>query len=312
MKRLIALSLVVFSIFTTQAQTYSIHLHRQINMPGILSTDRGLSSASSFASVSEARTIITDIMTTVNIPQNFKVVATTQVPNAAALTYGGQRYILYNPYFISSIDRAAGYDKWASISILAHEIGHHLLGHTMDGKGSLPERELAADQFSGYVLHKMGATLEEAQHAMKLFGNDEASETHPASRDRLVAIANGWAQVKDNTSNTASGNTVYEPTVSTRRNTYPASNVSVSAPAEEVTHSITFMRGFTGRYFITSKNNVIVYNNNRAYAVAKISRTNSSSFPYMIYDDHVQLYIDGAGNIYNGKGRRIGVINSNS
>jgi hypothetical protein len=132
-----------------------------------------------FTSVSEAKTMIADIIEVIGIKQNFEVMA-ANVDNAAAVIYRQKRYILYNPDFINKLNAAAG-NKWASVSILAHEIGHHLNGHTLENIGSQPEKELEADEFSGFVLRRMGATLGEAQ-----------SLTHPGKTDRLTAIAAGW------------------------------------------------------------------------------------------------------------------------
>lgn len=144
----------------------------------------------SFTSVSEAKTMIANIIEVIGIKQNFEVMAAT-VDNAAAVIYQGKRYILYNPDFINRLNAAAG-NNWASVSILAHEIGHHLNGHTLENIGSQPSKELEADEFSGFVLRRMGATLAEAQAAMKIAADYKQSLTHPGKTDRLTAIAAGW------------------------------------------------------------------------------------------------------------------------
>ncbi|MDB5199774.1 MAG: hypothetical protein JWO92_1737 [Chitinophagaceae bacterium] len=149
-----------------------------------------ISKPASFTSVSEAKTMIADIIEVIGLKQNFEVMA-ANVDNAAAVVYQGKRYILYNPDFINRLNAAAG-NKWASVSILAHEIGHHLNGHTLENIGSQPEKELEADEFSGFVLRRMGATLAEAQAAMKIAANYKRSLTHPGQAERLTAIAGGW------------------------------------------------------------------------------------------------------------------------
>ena len=107
--------------------------------------------------VDGATKIIDLILETVGLRASFEV-KKANVPNAAAVVYQGKRYILYNPAFIAAMDKAAG-TPWASVAVLAHEIGHHLNGHTLDGKGSLPAIELEADEFSGFALRKMGASF---------------------------------------------------------------------------------------------------------------------------------------------------------
>lgn len=113
------------------------------------------------------------------------------VPNASAAIMGEQRYILLNPNFMEQMKVEAG-TNWATVAVLAHEIGHHLSGHTLDRLGSRPDKELEADQYSGYVLNLMGATLKEAQSAMRVLADPTAVTTHPKRIDRLKAIENGW------------------------------------------------------------------------------------------------------------------------
>jgi hypothetical protein len=137
-----------------------------------------------------AEKVVKDIMSVIGLKSNFELRA-ANVPNAAAVILKSKRYILYNPDFMDKINSATG-NKWAAISILAHEIGHHLNGHTLDKVGSRPQTELEADEFSGFVLRKMGATLEEAQSAMAMIASMKGSHTHPAKNDRLAYIATGW------------------------------------------------------------------------------------------------------------------------
>jgi len=89
------------------------------------------------------------------------IIKTADVPNAKASISGSTRYVLYNQLFMKRVKQQTNTD-WAAISILAHEIGHHLSGHTLDDQGTRPNKELEADRFSGFVLAKMSATLEEA------------------------------------------------------------------------------------------------------------------------------------------------------
>ncbi len=82
-------------------------------------------------------------------------------------------------------------DDWSLVSILAHEVGHHLAFHTeIDGRWH--EFELEADYFSGFVLRRLGATLDQANAAMRAIGPKEASQTHPGLDQRLQAITIGW------------------------------------------------------------------------------------------------------------------------
>lgn len=142
----------------------------------------------------DARTerITRAILSTVGLEQSLRV-RSAQIPNAAALVQGETRYVLYNPDFLDELSRHA-HTPWAGISVLAHEIGHHLGGHTLDDDDSKPVTELEADRFSGFVLARLGATLDEAQAAMRLMGSRRGTRSHPGRDARLAAIRQGWEQ----------------------------------------------------------------------------------------------------------------------
>jgi len=144
----------------------------------------------SFESDVEAERLIADIVKHTGLPQNFEVLA-ANVPNAAAVIQERRRVILYSQSFVSDIVRSTG-TQWAATSIMAHEVGHHLSGHTLEKTGSRPDVELEADKFSGFTLYKMGATLEEAKAAMESAASSRGSSTHPPKSARLAAIHNGW------------------------------------------------------------------------------------------------------------------------
>ncbi len=143
-----------------------------------------------FESDAQAREVIQRIVNASGLVPNFEIHA-AGVPNAAAVIRGAKRYILYSQYFVRETKEKTG-NEWAPISIMAHEIGHHLNGHTIEAGGSRPKIELEADYYSGFVLQKMGAKLRDARAAMEKFGSATGSATHPAKNDRLAAITNGW------------------------------------------------------------------------------------------------------------------------
>ena len=147
-----------------------------------------------YAAGADAQSTLAKVMSYTGLPTNFKLLG-ADVANAEASVRGSERYILYSPTFMEGVESATG-TNWAGVSILAHEIGHHLSGHTLDGIGSRPDKELEADEFSGFVLFKMGASLEHAQAAMKVIGTDYPTVTHPARHARLAAITKGWNKAK--------------------------------------------------------------------------------------------------------------------
>jgi hypothetical protein len=138
------------------------------------------------------------IMGYTGLPANF-IVASGPVPNAAAVILLDEqripkRVIAFNPDFMAEASRRVGGNPWGPISVMAHEIAHHLSGHTITPGGSRPEIELEADKFSGFVLNKMGAPLAAASQMILAVGSDHASPTHPAKQQRADAIRDGWMQ----------------------------------------------------------------------------------------------------------------------
>jgi len=152
----------------------------------------------------EAEHTIEKIMKLVGLPSNFTI-KRANVENAMATiiqTESGtfERFILYDQNFMNSVKLSTGND-FSQWSILAHEIGHHLSGHTLTSGGDSHKQELEADEFSGFVMYKMGATLPQAQSAINKFCSDEGSLSHPPKKDRLVAVEIGWYNAKNSSPN---------------------------------------------------------------------------------------------------------------
>lgn len=153
----------------------------------------------SHALPSDCRDMVAQIMRFTGLPQNFTVVE-APVPNAAAVILLDekkipQRVIAFNRDFMKIVRAATHGNAWAPVSVMAHEIGHHLSGHTITPGGSQPPTELEADKFSGFVLYKMGASLDDAQAALaQLVADGPDGPTHPGRGRRLRAIQEGWEQ----------------------------------------------------------------------------------------------------------------------
>jgi len=259
--------------------------------------------SSNFASVSEAGSIAQEIMKAIGQRANFEI-REANVPNAAAVLYMGKRYILYNPGFISKLTRVTG-TKWAAISVLAHEIGHHQSGHTM--KGSQLASELQADEFSGFVLYKMGASLSEAQAAMKVIGNERATSTHPAVDTRLASIAKGWRNAGGQVTNTDIAKTSPQ-----QRNTYPGPNSGRSVLANRnILANVRFNADPNNNYYVTTQYNIVKISNDKLYMVGKLAKLNNTQYPYMMYDENnTRFYVSARGNIVNKAGRSVGMVKS--
>ncbi len=144
-----------------------------------------------FTSVYEAKDVVQKMLDTIKWKENFSLKEQANIQNAYATIINNKRWIIYDNQFLESIDEYAA-TKWASISVMAHEVGHHKYNHVLSGKGSTVPTEIEADNFSGYVMQKLGATLAQSVAAIKTIATDKASATHPAKNDRVNAITAGW------------------------------------------------------------------------------------------------------------------------
>jgi predicted HD phosphohydrolase len=251
-----------------------------------------------------ATEIIGRIISVLGLKPNFEVKA-ANVPNAAAVVYNQKRYVLYNPAFINALVKTAG-NEWAAVSVLAHEIGHHLNGHTLENHGSRPDQELEADEFSGFVLRRMGASLEEAQVAMQVAANARTTDTHPAKHDRLTAIATGWKNADAQAGgdvNLAKIKTspFTEEQVIAQRPTPPIANKYIAA-------NVHFNADEDGEYYVTTRLNLVKVENNQLFIIGKLSPIDNKEYPFLIHDEATNLLVNAKGSIMNTKGNVVGYL----
>lgn len=147
----------------------------------------------------QAEQLIAGLLDPVGLPQKFIVAECRDIKNAIATTYEGQRYIIFDPDFVTGYLSDSGDGLWLKKAILAHEIGHHLCGHTLISAKSLSHQrdmELEADEFSGFVLAKLGASQREALLAVNLYASnsDDVDSTHPNKAKRTNAVMTGYSR----------------------------------------------------------------------------------------------------------------------
>jgi len=218
----------------TQAQT--------VNQCGFKIPPKSLKS--SFQSVYEAKEVVDNMLDSIKWKENFQMKEQNGINNAYATLSGSKRWIVYDNDFLENMDSYAG-TKWASYSVVAHEMGHHYYNHVIDRTGSTPPKEIEADYFSGYVMGRMGASLPQAVAAMEKLGSDKASATHPAKADRLASITKGWNYANTNRPTNQPTNPIETqpqpaPTPTPNPNTNP--NTNTGTPTNDwiyLTHSNT-------------------------------------------------------------------------
>jgi len=183
--------------------------------------------SSNFMSDSEAENALDKILNTIGASKNFVLTPCSEINNAAATSYKGIRYILYDKEFMQLINSRT--NNWSSLAILAHEVGHHINGHALDitmyaggvveakSLANQRKQELEADEFAGFIMAKLGADLNSALSFTNLFTDkDDTYSTHPSKSKRVNAVRKGFNKAGGNSSVANTNNT---PTEYTRKNT---------------------------------------------------------------------------------------------
>ncbi|WP_192821660.1 membrane-binding protein [Rufibacter sp. LB8] len=266
-----------------------------------------------------ARDIITEIIDVVGLKARFEVRA-ANVPNAAAVIMNGKRYILYNENFVNALNSAVRTD-WAGVSILAHEIGHHLNGHTLSSSGSNHQDELEADEFSGFVLRKMGASLSEAQAAIQVLADEEDNRTHPGKRPRLSAISQGWKNADGQIVASARAGTPTRSVATASRNAGAslnssnamASNVRTTSSSRlserQILRQVKLAGAPQERMYVTTSMNLVRETNAGIEVIGKLQKTNNRNFPYVLESRYfASLFVSTNGLLLNEEGERVGVL----
>ena len=159
-----------------------------------------------FSTDSDADLALEKILFTIGASKNFILIPCDEIQNAVAITFKGDRYILYDKNFMSEISSIT--NEWSDLFILAHEVGHHINGHTrdfllsqvLDSESLQNQRidELEADEWAAFVLTKLGASLNEIKNIVELLGSNDNDlySTHPDKTKRLIAVKKGFEKAE--------------------------------------------------------------------------------------------------------------------
>ncbi len=191
----VSLTLILLLAITT---TYSqnIDYENKFESINICTAIQG----NNFASNTDADAALDEILNVIGASKRFALQECSNINNVVALTLNGVRYIMYDPEFMSSITNG---NEWGKMYILAHEVGHHINGHTVDvlaannsNRVSLSEsrkQELESDEFAGFVLGRLGANLTDTLSGLQSLSDDDDSySTHPKKSKRIDAVTKGF------------------------------------------------------------------------------------------------------------------------
>ena len=151
----------------------------------------------------DAQKALDVILNAVGLSKNFIIAECTGIENVVASAYRGKRFILYDKEFMNQINRKS--NEWSSLFILAHEVGHHINGHSLDillysnididppTLSKKREQELEADEFAAFILTKLGAKLIQLEEIINnISDNSNDFSSHPPRNKRLIAVNNGF------------------------------------------------------------------------------------------------------------------------
>ncbi|ARS34453.1 hypothetical protein [Pontibacter actiniarum] len=266
--------------------------------------------AATRATTAGARDIVQEIIQVVGLKPRFELRA-AEIDNAAAVVYNGKRYILYNERFLASINNAVHTD-WAGVSILAHEIGHHLNGHTLSRSGSNPADELEADEFSGFVLRKMGASLAEAQAAINLLSEDETSSTHPGRNYRLASVSKGWRSANEQLLASAQGPQPDQRAIASRPAQQPQRSATVSRSSSSlgsraVLSRVVFSKAPQEQFYLTPRLNLVHLTEDGPKVIGRLAKTGNPDYPYYFESEYLKtVFVNSKGILVNRQGQRVG------
>jgi len=159
--------------------------------------------SNNFSSDTKAENALDQILNVIGASKRFVLQPCDNINNAVATSFKGIRYILYDRDFMDSLDNST---NWGNLFILAHEVGHHINGHSVDiilyaadivepkTLEQKRQQELEADEFAGFILAKLGGDISEANKIIsKISTNDDDTyDTHPSRSKRLNAIKIGY------------------------------------------------------------------------------------------------------------------------
>jgi TPR repeat protein len=161
-----------------------------------------------FMSEQDVEGLIANILSMQGLNNRFVVLACTSVENCiATIDKNNRPIILYNPNFLKSVKKLGFKEAdipsilekdWSTLTILAHEIGHHLNNHITNPLPGATEiqLELEADKTAGFLIYLMGGTLEKAKMAFQGI-SETGGYTHPKRQDRIAALTNGYDDAKN-------------------------------------------------------------------------------------------------------------------
>ncbi|OJV16417.1 MAG: hypothetical protein BGO21_26330 [Dyadobacter sp. 50-39] len=136
-------------------------------------------------------------------PADYILERTSEQTYVQVYSAGNVRYVQYNPEKMTDFDTKCG-SKWASVSVIFHEMSHFDLQHdTRRNKDKYKtENEKRADDQAGFKMRKLKyekpeVTLEDALAAILTVADEKPRNGYPSREDRVKQIKQGWQAAED-------------------------------------------------------------------------------------------------------------------
>lgn len=137
--------------------------------------------------------IVARIRQVFSIAVPFDIYIAEKEDNAFAAVANGKKILVVDVGFLEKINGTAR-TQWGAIQVVAHEVGHHIAGFSQDRHRG----ELNADYWSGQALQRLGSAMEAATAAIRAFGTDFDTSSHPNKTRRAQTIERGWTDARRN------------------------------------------------------------------------------------------------------------------
>jgi len=182
------ISFFTFSLYSQQCCSFSSEI---VNLYSCLEGYTG------YESSARAQNIVSEILKKSGIQgANFKIKTCDDTNNAVAIIWKNERYIILDEKFLALQSKTDEY--WFNIFVTAHEIAHHLYGHTFENNNTIHlesrrNRELESDKYAGLIIRKLGGNEQNIRNALNSIPHPTYNNsTHPIYSDRLKASISGY------------------------------------------------------------------------------------------------------------------------
>lgn len=138
----------------------------------------------------EKQAFVTEVLTKMGLSNDVTVVIDPKAAGCAwAGLVDGRQLIGVDPACTGPLRNGDSFNSFA-LFVTAHELGHLLQRHD---RSSNPPEESQADEFAGWLMARVGSTLEDTRASARRM-DETGGKTHPPRYARIIAVELGWTR----------------------------------------------------------------------------------------------------------------------